>query len=361
MYDLKSCIFYNRGGLNSVNTARSAGAVMTLQNYYGSAVGQLTMNGNLVHRYVFDSTVRFAPTGTPTVTPTGSGTRSPPGTASFSVTATGTGTATTSYGVSASGTGTASNTPSVTPSPSTTSSMTPSITGSPLSTLPGSIEITNTLGFCLYMYEIIGLDINGRVVTASIAGGSATLSSLFDATHPASNAIDMRLDPIGLGGSNWAGAQCSGDQSIRVNFYPTALARVIYINRGDQGLNNRITAGGGQITVRRQTGPTVFNAFLTSGFVQDYTLAPFAPLVRPDATSAEQTNEAGRASRVRFVRINSAVGDVFAVREVMVLDSTLTNVARGAAATLSYAPDSGSAAATTDMVFDFVSGGDERG
>jgi hypothetical protein len=68
-----------------------------------------------------------------------------------------------------------------------------------------------------------------RIVSANATGALASMSSVYQ-TNYAYFGIDLNADPLG-NGSPMAHANCLSSDWWRVNFYPAALASVVFMNR----------------------------------------------------------------------------------------------------------------------------------
>ena len=93
------------------------------------------------------------------------------------------------------------------------------------------------------------------------------------------------------------------------------------------GVNFRALNGQAKLTFFADDSSVVSGPFpLNADYVQTFQRSGFNDPVLPSATSDDQVSETLRSTRPRYVRIQALPGANLAVREVLVLDNTYTNV-----------------------------------
>ena len=137
-----------------------------------------------------------------------------------------------------------------------------------------------------------------------------------------------------------------------MDFAPTAVASLLFCNRYDASgsqANTLIVAGGGTISVIAQNSTPIAQFLLSADMVQQYAVAPFAAPAPVDASWPAQDDETNRQTLPRYVRITAAANIALRLREVFVLDSTMTNKAVNATAAATI----GSPSQIVDGVMDY--------
>lgn len=84
--------------------------------------------------------------------------------------------------------------------------------------------------------EVFAITPDFRLVSPSIAGGVATISTTLGG-YPPEKGIDMRADPSNST-ADLAHGSCPPTGTSdwwRVDFFPTPLASMVFVNRGDGG------------------------------------------------------------------------------------------------------------------------------
>lgn len=215
------------------------------------------------------------------------------------------------------------------------------------------------LSRCYLLYavkELFAITPTFRLVSPSIAGGVATLSTTYAAGYAASNAIDMRADPSNSTSSPLAHGSCpstTGSDWFRLAFPPVEIASYIFVNRGDGGFGTRIVQGAGYITLSAQNGTQLDRRDLSAQLIQQFSVTPFLAPQLPNPTAPDQTDETNRNLRVRYLRIVAPANVEIRLREIWLLDWNLVNIAYGRTVTSSSPPTVGNLSAVVDGVLDF--------
>ena len=130
------------------------------------------------------------------------------------------------------------------------------------------------------------------------------------------------------------------------------LAAAVFVNRWDQPF--RAPNGLANLTVQAQNGTVMYGPYrLTSDYVQPFQLTPFNPSALPDLNSAFQTSAVNRRLKPRFVSVSFPATAAINIREIVVLDSTATNVAYQKAVTTTGNVLLGGSAQVVDGSFDY--------
>ena len=260
-----------------------------------------------------------------------------------------------------------SATPSLTASPSATASASPSessgalpsasavATASPgLPSLPARARISTTSG-CLAFSELFLFSPTLALVSASAAGGVATsLSTAAAATalHGPQFGNDMLVDLSATETGLVQSACTPGGDWWDVTFAPTPISFAYFVNRGNAnttGASAAITAASGTLSLYNSAGALLSTQFLfastvttvavtalgTGGIASSGFTAPVGPYT-PPASDPWQQSMPAQLLGVRYVNVSTAATNQFLnFRELMVFDTTWTNVAYGKPATAS--------------------------
>lgn len=229
--------------------------------------------------------------------------------------------------------------------------------------------------FYLNFLELWVFDVNGRLM--SINGTNGVVASNVVAT--AFNSSLLGAGDFGAGISNgfgqnpytaWGGSALSmgyhagspfPNASYTLRFPATVLSQVMLLTRQDGGtVINRPVINRYTVNITHANGTNLEAQTLWSNatVVTRTFSTGFNPPVLPDPNSPAQI--AARDSWVRYVRITLPSANYLHIRELMVFDSTMTNVARNKSCTMSGAVRSGVASVGTtgcdravDHIIDF--------
>jgi len=309
---------------------------------------------NVVLNIGIDCTNNFGsmclePTPTPTQSQTGTGSSSPSQTATSSNTASSSGTQTQTGTSSPSQTATRSNTGSAgstssqtstqTPSPSNTpsssatasrtmtstptTSSTSSATTSPLSPNPFRVTVSTT-NVALGVTELMAFSNTGKLMTSAAGGAINTMSSfperaIFGGDLCANPYASCTLAETSNIGAQWYQSQFAGGTLGAV-----PISSVVFVNNAV--FPTRVSSGGGRVTLTSPDGTTAQQS-LTSAHYSTLTFAPSLAPVYPAAGDAFQASADSQWRHVRYVRITAVASSLLSIREVLVFDDTLTNVA----------------------------------
>ena len=389
MYNITSFVFFNRvsNGLGGGYAANAAGVTVNFLNAFGAIVGQNTLVGNLIETQTVtlfapspsaSNTATAASTTSPTrsttlsstFTPsnpatasiTGSNTGSPSntpsntGSASASISVGGSPSGSVSHTSSPSATATDTDTASASPTPSTSATHTGTPSGTPSNSNPVRVRIQGPIngGICLNFMELMVFDVDNRLVSALQTGASTVASTTYCANAGTANFFcnyafygnDMLADTYTLDTPNQrffnANCQAGNSDYWQVTFayappgspfypnpIPAAISNVYFVNRDYNGFNTRIVpaAGAAMVQLIQTNGSIVAQQPLTTATVTTLTFNTPSPAPTPNPLSIVQQDPYAKLVSTRFLRINAAPGNCLMFREVMVFDTTYTNVA----------------------------------
>jgi len=227
-----------------------------------------------------------------------------------------------------------------TPSPSSTlstgasisSTLTPTMT--PLSPYPNAVRLTSSgTGQSLNFVELMVFDVNQRLMSASIAGATLSLTSAYATQYGAFNGGDMLADPLAQSGA--ASQFVNSGGSTTFDAYtatfplslPSPVSYAVFVNRVDSCCYNRVLQYKSAIQLVAVNGTIWQKPITTNGSVSTYYFAPLTAAPTPSPTDPLQTSIANRLSGVRFIRVNASAGNCLMFREIFAFDTTYTNVA----------------------------------
>lgn len=178
----------------------------------------------------------------------------------------------------------------------------------------------------------------GRVLSTTLSSPPATMSMnpLLGTGNAATFAGDLCMNPVEGAGCTYTHSASAPTAFYEVVFPtgPTPVSFVHFFNRvttgcgaGTAACEWRITNGFGNVTLHSPSGRVVTSAVMQATPVTTFTYDAPTGATTPDPTSAFQTNPTNRLLKPRFVRVNAAPGQCLHFRELMVLDTTFTNVA----------------------------------